>query len=247
MLAKLMMLDLRFAYRQFLTMAALLLVIGLAVPYMDVNILRLGVPILLAVAFTIIPVLCITLVIRHFQRNLYGDEGYLMFTLPVGTNQLLLSKVITTLIWFNLMLCSAIVFVFLLLRDQFGIWELVKELLTWDILRKLLHILFIININVLPFILAVFMGISLQSMAVRNRKLGRFWGIAAMLVAIALFVWTTVRLAGWQYLEITVGDQAIISASMAASEKINIAICAAFSAIFFGLNSYIMQRRLNLD
>lgn len=176
MLAKLIKLDLRFAYKQFLTMAALLLVLGIAVPYLEVSILRLGAPIIFSVSFSVIPVLCVWLVVQHFQRNLYGNEGYLMFSLPVSAWQLLLSKVITTLLWFNLMLISASGFVALLLRTQAPIAELVQALLTWEVFREALQVLLLINANVLPLIMAIFMGISLSTVAVRNKKLGLFWG-----------------------------------------------------------------------
>jgi len=36
---------------------------------------------------------------QRYNANLYGNEGYLMFTLPVKGRELLLSKLISTLIW----------------------------------------------------------------------------------------------------------------------------------------------------
>ena len=247
MLAKLIKLDLRFAYKQFLAMAALLLVMGLVIPYMDVNIARFGIPLISAIIFAVIRVLCIRLVVQHFQRNLYGNEGYLMFSLPVKASQLLLSKVVTTLIWFNLMVLAALGLVLLLLRENVPLLQIVERLFTWDVVREGLRVLFWININVLPVVLAIFMGISLATVAVRNRKLGRFWGAVAMVGGITLFVWSTTKLGGWQYLDIGVGEQALLSISLAASEWVNLAASAMFCAIFFGLTTHIMRRRLNLD
>ena len=42
-------------------------------------------------------------IIKRFYSNLFGDEGYLMFTLPVSTGQLLGSKLISALIWLLIM------------------------------------------------------------------------------------------------------------------------------------------------
>ncbi|MBQ6635782.1 MAG: hypothetical protein IJH81_05400 [Lachnospiraceae bacterium] len=39
------------------------------------------------------------LCVQRFYRNLLGNEGYLMFSLPVGTHQLILAKVLGSLIW----------------------------------------------------------------------------------------------------------------------------------------------------
>ncbi|MBE7002784.1 MAG: hypothetical protein E7425_00680 [Ruminococcaceae bacterium] len=38
--------------------------------------------------------------LNHFKRNLLGDEGYLMRTLPVSMHELLLSKLFTALLWY---------------------------------------------------------------------------------------------------------------------------------------------------
>ena len=39
------------------------------------------------------------LCVQRFYQNLLGNEGYLMFSLPAGTHQLILSKVLASLIW----------------------------------------------------------------------------------------------------------------------------------------------------
>ena len=39
------------------------------------------------------------LCVQRFYQNLLGNEGYLMFSLPVGTHQLILSKILASLIW----------------------------------------------------------------------------------------------------------------------------------------------------
>ncbi len=246
MLVKLIRLDLRFAYKKFLTMAALILLLGIVAPYARINVLSAGLAIVFSVAFAVIPVLCVWLVVQHFERNLFGHEGYLMFSLPVSASQLLLSKVITTLIWFNLMLAAAAGFIALLLRGNIPLMQLLKEVFTWEVMSTLLKSVLLINANILPIILAIFMGIALSTVAVRNRKLGIFWGIAASIAGIALFVWLCIQTGGWQYLSMMAEDQAVITITMAAAQGINLAIAAAFCALFFGLTTYIMNRRLNL-
>ena len=44
-------------------------------------------------------VMTAVLCVQRFYHNLLGNEGYLMFSLPVGTHQLILSKVLGSLIW----------------------------------------------------------------------------------------------------------------------------------------------------
>lgn len=46
-----------------------------------------------------IAVLCFVNTVQRFYQNLLGREGYLMHTLPVTESQLILSKLITSMVW----------------------------------------------------------------------------------------------------------------------------------------------------
>lgn len=59
----------------------------------------------LSVIFAI-AVLCFVSTVQRFYQNLLGREGYLMHTLPVTETQLILSKLITSMVW---VLCSGLV------------------------------------------------------------------------------------------------------------------------------------------
>ena len=61
---------------------------------------------IVAVAVAVVSVMTI---VTRFTRNLLGREGYLMHTLPVTESQLILSKLISSVVW---MLCSSIVGIF---------------------------------------------------------------------------------------------------------------------------------------
>lgn len=62
-------------------------------------------------SFVIITTIVMTFVIaiRRFYKNLLSDEGYLMFTLPISSHNLILSKLLTTIIWYT---CSILVIIF---------------------------------------------------------------------------------------------------------------------------------------
>lgn len=66
-----------------------------------------------AVVTTVYLMLCVAIavitaltIIQRFTRNLLGREGYLMHTLPVTPAQLILSKLISSMVW---LLCSILV------------------------------------------------------------------------------------------------------------------------------------------
>ncbi len=253
MLAKLIKLDLRFAYKQFLVMAAVLLGGGLVVPYLSEDIMKIGLPILFSLCMTLIPLMSIWLVVQHFQRNLFGNEGYLMFTLPVSAYQLLLSKLITTVIWFNLMVGSAFGLVVLVFRNEVPYGSLLSRLnwdVIWTTIREALHTLLIINANVIPAILAVYLGIAVSTVAVRNRKLGIAWGVAVAGAGAGFFYWTVSKLTGTQFVHLTVNGTPLVSGNQlpaSVAELVNLGTAAVFAIGYFLITAYVMRRKLNLD
>ena len=63
--------------------------------------------VLFVLTMTAIVVMSFVLMIVRFHRNYMTDEGYLMFTLPVSTAELIFSKLLTAIFWF---LCSVLIF-----------------------------------------------------------------------------------------------------------------------------------------
>lgn len=68
---------------------------------LEVILMIVYVSVILAIA-----VLCFVSTVQRFYKNLLGCEGYLMHTLPVTETQLILSKLITSMVW---VLCSGLV------------------------------------------------------------------------------------------------------------------------------------------
>lgn len=44
-------------------------------------------------------VMPLVLIVQRFRKNLMGDEGYIMFTLPVSIHQLIWAKMLTATVW----------------------------------------------------------------------------------------------------------------------------------------------------
>lgn len=78
--------------------------------------------------FVALGVLTLVVLIQRFNKNLLGDEGYLMFTLPVKPYQLILSKLLITVFW---TLISGIVSIitFIILMGGFN-FTFLKEFFT---------------------------------------------------------------------------------------------------------------------
>ncbi len=67
----------------------------------------LGITVLLLVAMCLF-ILTVVVVLNDFQKSLYGEQGYLTFTLPVKGWQILGSKVIVSTTWFVIALAAVL-------------------------------------------------------------------------------------------------------------------------------------------
>ncbi len=69
-------------------------------------------------------ILTAVVMITNFQKSLYGDQGYLSFTLPVKGSTLLISKIITSTVWFvaafACLMGTAVITFFVVKEDVIG-------------------------------------------------------------------------------------------------------------------------------
>ncbi len=88
-----------------------------------------------------IAVLCFVNTIQRFYQNLLGREGYLMHTLPVTETQLILSKLLTSMVW---VLCSGLVgVVCITVMVSIGVLDAeVLGTLSWDRWKQLWGMLY---------------------------------------------------------------------------------------------------------
>ena len=104
MLGKLLKYEFRAVGRLYLPLYALVLAFALANRVSSTFSHSINLPQgLLAVGYIMIltglAIITFIFGITRFKTNLLGDEGYLMFTLPVSRAQLVLSKVISATVW----------------------------------------------------------------------------------------------------------------------------------------------------
>lgn len=92
MLGKLLKYELKATSRTFLPIYGALILVALGNRLFRMGNINLGFGLTTAILvglFVALGVLTLMVTIQRFNRNLLGDEGYLMFTLPVGPNQLI--------------------------------------------------------------------------------------------------------------------------------------------------------------
>ncbi len=82
--------------------------------------------------------------LQRFWKNLMGDEGYLMFTLPVSTGELLWSKAICAFVWGGVTALMVLLSVLVLVWHPQLIQTVKQELSTiapeeWQLILQMLH------------------------------------------------------------------------------------------------------------
>lgn len=127
-------------------------------------------------------VLVITNVIRFYNESMFKDSGYLTLTLPVSTHKIVLSKIITTAVWYVItvfVLLLGIFISFLPLFDSnfiYIIFDLFKQILEFiksifTDLKVFLSFFYFITMFVLFIIKIYFVITIIQTKFVRKNKL----------------------------------------------------------------------------
>lgn len=208
------------------------------------------------VAIIGVSVLAEVLMIYRFYKNLMTDEGYLMFTLPVTTHQIIASKLIVTLVWtvatvivdglaVALAMCRMVH-----MADLQEIWDQIRLLLdrmtTGDIIGYSIELPLAMVFGVLASILVFYAAIALGH-SFANHKI--------LLSVVFYFAFTT----GLQIIRSIISVAGISGAAAMNWEEagpfalghwglIGITVLTILQAvIFYLLTNGMLQKRLNLQ
>lgn len=185
----------------------------------------------------------ILLMIRY-KRNLLGDEGYLMMTLPTSVHGLLLSKLLTAMVWYLLTGVAVVLSVLIAGSGQINeFFQAIRDALNMlfqhsDLVSICLRVLLAMLLSISLITLLFYADFSL-SQSFRKHKV--LYTIAAVVVVLALF-----RLCGW----ITVSYHS--SAGFTAQEvhiltPLDFAELIAVNVLFYFGAWWALSRRLNLE
>ncbi|MEG2788187.1 MAG: hypothetical protein RR942_10230 [Romboutsia sp.] len=108
--------------------------------------------------------LTIIVCINRFRNNLLGDEGYLMFTIPIKTYKIILSKYICSILWITLtFLVTSISYFILMLQQSSSIGAIYGEGVTLYIDDKIISFTELAQTNK-DYIIIVFVLVLIMSL-----------------------------------------------------------------------------------
>ena len=219
--------------------------------------------ILLIVLWTAVGIMALVFICERFYKGLLGDEGYLMFTLPVTTGEHIAAKTVVALL---LELITGVVavlsaFLFILMYDaslfprageliarffaEFdvpaGVWWILAELVVMNLIMAVAQTLHI------------YLAICLGHLSSKHRAGLAVLAYIAISMALSnlatLFIPLLEKLPDDWFVTIDALGQLQYNGVGAAAALIGVGILAALlqCAIFYFGSSAIIQRRLNLE
>ena len=268
MLGKLLKYELKATSRVFIPLYIAILVVsivnGLSLNLEIFNIQGLATIILMCLFISLF-VITIVVTIQRFNKNLLKDEGYLMFTLPVSSKYLVLSKYLTSLIWTFLsfivaLLSFTIIFTIATYGDfnysyfinEFNL--LFSNMLNLNILGQFIKIILLMIISYTIFIFNVYLALSVGQLPIFNRfrNVSSFIGFLVINLLISYaqnIVSLFVNDASVNIEAIDNINYAINSVTSIVSKGLNIAIVINLIIILvlFFATTYILDKKLNLE
>lgn len=200
-----------------------------------------------------IGVVCFALMIVRFYKNLLTDEGYLMFTLPVQSHELINSKLFVSFIWYlasMVVIIGSLLLVFLnpetmpILRDEFS--SFVHEMNTvFGVNNILLIVELILSLifGLISNILIIYVSIAVGQLFRGHRVLGSivsYVGITTVLQIISTILFMIIAY--------------VFSSSFTDYSQIPqffLPLCLLFSivlsTIFYAVTNYLFKNKLNLE
>ncbi|HWT73290.1 MAG TPA: ABC transporter permease [Mobilitalea sp.] len=262
MLGKLLKHEFKATARLLLPLYIILLVLSIVdriVLHLDV--LQTGALALIPGIFTfvyvisIIGVIIVTflLMITRFYKNLLTDEGYLMFTLPVKSHDLINSKLIVSIVWTIASIVGVVLSVFIVaatpanMRDFMNVLrDAMAELRnTFGNGGALLITEFIIMGVIALFYnsLTIYASIAIGQLFNGHKVIGSFaayMGISTVLQILMTLIFAIIAFVfGKSMNEFSAIPNVVF--------PLTILIITIFSVVFYLITNYIFKRKLNLE
>ena len=210
----------------------------------------------------------------RFYRSMYTDEGYLSHTLPVTANQLFLSKVLVSGVWYLFITIgigiSVVALIVSLMTGLLNIGELSSVLTQyngniWEFLAdafyelgrtyeeemgiNLLHygITLLLTYVAGPFITMVtlFGALTIGQLSSKHKGLLGILAYAGLTI-LSSIIGSTVQSA-FMFGANVANSASGITVSTNSAYDINVITSLLIAAIMYGVSYYIMNRKLNLD
>jgi uncharacterized membrane protein YqhA len=141
-------------------------------------------------------VVCLVLIIQRYYKNLLGDEGYLMFTLPVKTGEHIACKTISSVVWTTAGIITGIVAGLIILLGAIGpvdfmyslkgILSEITEMDAGNLILLFVEVLLLVLVGGAANVCEIFAAISIGHLWSQHRVLGAILAYIGISTALSM-------------------------------------------------------------
>jgi len=159
--------------------------------------------IILGISFTLyfilivgICVMTMVMIIQRFYKNLFTDEGYLMFSLPVKTWELVLSKLLVGMIWSAVCTVMIVLTFFIFSLGTFSMMELSQAIRSaysmfylqtgMELNLFMAELALFILVNTVASILMIYVAIAIGQLFSQHRIVAAFGAYIVITIALQI-------------------------------------------------------------
>ncbi|MDF2519582.1 MAG: hypothetical protein K0R84_210 [Clostridia bacterium] len=202
-------------------------------------------------------VMTLIVMIQRFYKNLLGDEGYLMFTLPVQSHKHIFSKLTVSMLWTIVSGVVAFFSILIISTKAVSMTEVFSTISTALIqfqqdfgISAYLAGFEVIVLGILSLastILTIYAAIALGHLFNKHKLLISF-GMYILLSTVSQIITSIIGIIFFSQPLFSPGGSLIPAASLANGILLgSIIYTAAFAVGYFILTNYILKRKLNLE
>lgn len=220
--------------------------------------------IILGISFTLyfvlivgICVMTLVMIIQRFYKNLFTDEGYLMFSLPVKTWELVLSKLLVGLIWSAV--CTVMIFLTFLIFSlgYFSMMELSQSIRSaysmfylqtgMELNLFMVEMIIFFLAEIVASILMIYVSIAIGQLFNQHRIVAAFGAYIVITIAMQIVISVAMTVFAIGNLESMVLNSSEAMTSVHWLINGSTALNVISGVAFYYVTQTIMKKRLNLE
>ena len=204
-----------------------------------------------------IVIVSFVIIVMRFYKNLMSDEGYLMFTLPVKSHQLINSKLLASLIWTTasvLAVFASLLLVFASQEHMRIFWDGLKMVMseikaefgTGNTTLFFIEMIILIIVASINKIIMIYVSIAIGQLVHAHKVIGAFGAYIGISVIIQFAVTFLAFIAGVIFPKMY-KDFNDATDILQILFPIVILMIIACNVLFYWVTNYIFNRKLNLE
>ncbi len=205
------------------------------------------------VSIIAIVVVTFVLLVMRFYKNLLGEEGYLMFTLPVRSDQLITTKLIASMVWTFFSIIAVIASLLIAFADAEAMREIAEgfrqayqemyNVFGGNLFLMIIEFILMVLIGGAMNILLIYVSIAVGQLFNGHRVLGAFLSYVGIYFVTQMVLSLIIGIGSLFFRKPLETIESVPHIVL----PIGLLVMAAVGATYYIAINYIFKRKLNLE